>query len=346
MEKRKRLEELYGVNFQKNSENISLMNESLKVSMGESLKAIRSLSQFPKIDFPLPKFNISNIEINIPKIPEQLNFPIIPKSLIQELGRISSLSKNFSGNTVLTDFSRQYQSLTNSNLASAILVSSFKDKELDLLKQLKFELPEFPKINLPKQALSDLAKTLNQGRIWETFELLRNTYIGNLAISMREAIIDSSTNEEVIEKIEFLYEENVAALPQNQFLREFFLSQFFAIIFLIISMWYSQHLSQQSSVELRMLFGQVFERLEKIEKADLEEEVVEDSEVYYVVQRTVSVKNQPNFKSFTIDYLSSDTKVHLIKSKGKWIYVEYIDYLEVVPRYGWVSKKYLKRLEK
>jgi Fe2+ transport system protein B len=249
--------------------------------------------------------------------------------------------------------SRQYRNLINSNLNTAIFASSLRSEELNLLKQYRFELPEFPKVNLSAQTLSNLAEILNQSRIWESLDLLRNTYVGSLASSMREAIVDSSSNEEVIEKIESLYEEKVASLPQNQFLREFFLNQFFAILFLVISMWFSHYLSQQSSAELRMLFGQAFERLERVEdklekteKSDLEHSEAEEIEIYYIVQRTVSVKSRPEFKSFTIDYLSLDTKVRLIKSKHKWIYIEYIDYLEIIPRYGWVNKKYLNRLEK
>ena len=108
-------------------------------------------------------------------------------------------------------------------------------------------------------------------------------------------------------------------------------------------MWYSHYLSQQSSVELQTFFREVSSR---IEKSDLDNDIIEEDEVYYVVQRTTSVKNRSDFKSLTIDYLSSDTKVRSLESKHKWIYIEYIDYLEIVPKYGWVNKKYLKRLEK
>jgi hypothetical protein len=51
LEKRKRIEELYGINFQQISEKISLMNESLTVSMNESLKAMRSVARLPKSSF-------------------------------------------------------------------------------------------------------------------------------------------------------------------------------------------------------------------------------------------------------------------------------------------------------
>ena len=187
----------------------------------------------------------------------------------------------------------------------------------DYLKQFKFDLPEFPKVNLSSQTLSNLAEILNQNSIWKSFELLRNTYIGNLAISMREAIVDSSSNEEAIKKIESLYEEKVVTLPRNHFLTKFFREQFFAIIFLIISMWYSNHLSQQTSIELQTFFGEVFSRLDKIEKSNSDNEIIEEDEIYYIAERTTSVKNQSDFKSITTDYLSSDTKVRLLKSKHK-----------------------------
>ncbi|MDQ3180524.1 MAG: hypothetical protein M3Q33_08390 [Acidobacteriota bacterium] len=341
LEKKKHFEKSYGIDLTEMSENFSSLNQIS--SLNETVKALCLLTQIPKLDFSLPKFDIPKIEFKVPSIFNESNFLTLSKSLTQELSQVNFISKNFLKNDSVENFSRQYKSLIKSNLNTAVLITSFRNEELDLLKNLKFELPQFPKINLPQQSLRELARMLNQNKVWESIELLRNTYVGNLAISMREAIVNSSNNEEAIRKIESLYEEKIASLPQNKFSREFILGSFLAISLWIISMWYSHYLAQQSSVELQTLFKEVSSR---IEKSNLDDDIIEEGEVYYIVQRTMCVKNSPDFKCLTIDYLSSDTKVRSLKSKHKWIYIEYIDYLEIVPRYGWVNKKYLKRLEK
>lgn len=42
--------------------------------------------------------------------------------------------------------------------------------------------------------------------------------------------------------------------------------------------------------------------------------------------------------------LYPNQKVRLEKSAHRWIYVEYFDYIEGIPKMGWVNKKYLKML--
>ncbi len=200
-----------------------------------------------------------------------------------------------------------------------------------------------------REKIDFIPNNFRKQEFWSEIDSLRNTYVGNLAVSMRDAIESSSSNEEIVEKIESLFEEKVGLLPQNQLSREFIISLFLTILFTTIQLWYSYYLSQQSSIELNSLFTETFQRLEKIENklnnSDLSNEVSEDNEIYYLVQRNVSVYNRPDFKSLTIDYLSPKTKVRLLKTKHRWIYIEYIDYMEVVPRQGWVSKKYLKKTD-
>ena len=361
LEKKKYIEESLGINLKEISEKFSAISEFSGLS--ESVKALRSLPQIPKFDFPLQKITLPKLEFDISSIFNKSNL-LASKILHQEFGQINSIGKLFLKNDALENFSRQYKSLIQSNLNTAVFITSLKTDELELLKDFKFEIPEFPKINIPKQSLRDLAKILNQDKIWESIEFLRNTYVGNLAILVREAVINSSNNDEAVRKIESLYEEKITSLPHNKFLREFHLNLFVAVIIAVIQIWISFYLSEQSSIELRAISGEISskievvgdrldkrmekieDRLKKIEKDSLDDDNFEENDVYYVVQRTASVKNRPNFNSLTINYLSSDTKIHLLKSKHKWIYIEYIDYLEVVPRYGWVNKKYLKRLEK
>ena len=38
-------------------------------------------------------------------------------------------------------------------------------------------------------------------------------------------------------------------------------------------------------------------------------------------------------------------KSRLVQRRHKWIYVEYFDEIEGIPKYGWANKKYLKKIE-
>lgn len=70
----------------------------------------------------------------------------------------------------------------------------------------------------------------------------------------------------------------------------------------------------------------------------------------YVVVRSVNlrVNTGTGADSHIITTLHPNQKVRLIQRgthpNKKWIYVSYIDHIEGLPRYGWVYKKYLKRV--
>ncbi len=71
----------------------------------------------------------------------------------------------------------------------------------------------------------------------------------------------------------------------------------------------------------------------------------QDRNTYYIVERTVSLQLKPNTNSNVLALLFPNQKVRLVKRKHKWIYIEFFDYLEGVPKYGWAFKKYLKKIE-
>ncbi len=84
---------------------------------------------------------------------------------------------------------------------------------------------------------------------------------------------------------------------------------------------------------------QILKEIEKLKPAEVKE-------VYYVVEREVKLKSNPRPKSPIIQTLSPNQRVKLVRDKGKWIYIEYFDYIEMLPKTGWILKKYTKRLNK
>jgi len=67
----------------------------------------------------------------------------------------------------------------------------------------------------------------------------------------------------------------------------------------------------------------------------------------YVVIRSVNIRTHSSTgeNSHVITVLHPNQIVELLKRDKKWIYVGYFDYIENIPKTGWVSKKYLKRIK-
>ena len=69
--------------------------------------------------------------------------------------------------------------------------------------------------------------------------------------------------------------------------------------------------------------------------------------IFYVVIRSVNLRNKPTTKkSKILSILRPGKEVKLIQRKGKWIKVEYFDYLSEEIAQGWCYKKYLKLFHK
>jgi len=66
--------------------------------------------------------------------------------------------------------------------------------------------------------------------------------------------------------------------------------------------------------------------------------------VEYEIERKVPLKLKPTNNSMTMVTLEVNDRVKLIRMSHQWVYVEYHDEEEDLPIYGWVNKKYLKRL--
>jgi hypothetical protein len=69
-----------------------------------------------------------------------------------------------------------------------------------------------------------------------------------------------------------------------------------------------------------------------------------DTKIYFVVERTATLKTGPSSKTVVVGKLYPNQKVSLVTAKSKWIEVEYFDYVAASLRRGWVMKKYLQRI--
>ena len=73
-------------------------------------------------------------------------------------------------------------------------------------------------------------------------------------------------------------------------------------------------------------------------------EQVTQPKSYWVIEAS-KLKAQPNSESPTMALIPKDVEVRLIYSYEDWLYVEYEAKGEALPKYGFVSKQYLRKIE-
>ncbi len=229
----------------------------------------------------------------------------------------------------------------NQNVTSTILVSSLRFKELEALQNNTIStLPSEQFLAL----FSDFQQSINP-QFLEQINLIRDSFAGNLAIAFRDVIESSEDQQEALEKVEAIIGEKFEESSDSSFTTQNTLALIISLLSLIVAIYFNTHnaLTYKKSAELHQIrFEQLLKVIEK--STENVNSKNENTEIYYVVEREFDVRANPTFKSMKIGKLFPNTKVKLISRKHKWIYIEWTDYLELIPRYGWVSKKYLKRL--
>lgn len=104
----------------------------------------------------------------------------------------------------------------------------------------------------------------------------------------------------------------------------------------------SQHRSTGS--EERLVQESESVRAELVQKFDNLELALVDTFTYFVATNGLNVRSGPSTDDEVQTVIYPNQQLKLLDQKGRWLYVEYFDYLDETPRQGWVYKRYLKEI--
>ena len=148
--------------------------------------------------------------------------------------------------------------------------------------------------------------------------------------------------------VERLLAEKAGTLPPGHISAEAMLQ----ILLALILFWLAAHSDTKRfsavddvlrtvQVEVEELHGASRRLLDKIEELRPREAIYPTA----VVRRPVNLRTRPTGASAKLGTLAANELVSLVQERAKWTYVEYFDYVEAVPRTGWVLKKCLQKTE-
>ncbi|MFC1591247.1 SH3 domain-containing protein [Thermodesulfobacteriota bacterium] len=144
--------------------------------------------------------------------------------------------------------------------------------------------------------------------------------------------------EDIENDIDSVFKEHCRKLPSGIISYEGMLQLFLTILFFCLSTIQTNESEERILTFLKQTEERVFQRIEELHPKQI-------TGTLYVVKRDVRLRVKPTTKnSQIITVLHSNQIVTLLKRNKKWIYVEYFDFIEGIPRTGWVYKKYLKKV--
>jgi hypothetical protein len=185
-----------------------------------------------------------------------------------------------------------------------------------------------------------IPSTLLQAHTFKLLDSLDSTH-GNF---------EQDTFDNDFEKINVFIDEKCKSLPPSNvsFLGVVDLRNF--LITLLVSLVVASLQSHTASQDTDKIIDAIINSSNKsdsvlIESIERLAPTVKENYPLYVVIRSVNLRSRPTTKSPVIEQLLPNQIVELIQPKKKWIYVRYFDFINGLPKTGWVSKKYLKRIK-
>lgn len=152
---------------------------------------------------------------------------------------------------------------------------------------------------------------------------------------------DAESGERNASIVEGLCEENQKKHSPSLISRQGLIQILIALIICTIQMQEGAKFEERE----RDLILRVQATIEALEKKKSEAAPLRKLEIYFIVQRRARLLSQPKPKGAVIGRLYPNQMTSLINKKGKWIYVQYFDYIDGVPKNGWVLTKYLRRAD-
>lgn len=334
-------------------DGVSLLNDQLaELALATEVKELTSVSKLVDNHMLMEANKITSSIENIYK-------DNVTELLAQEQIKLNDIYNN---STLASAISNTQKVLGLSENTSTTLLNSLSDS----IANLCIDNAVFRLADIRSEQLSKLLDTSLYQGMGEIEELIRLSTLSAFEVFesyYNHAEYLSTYDEELYELKESLSEikqtlNKSSTITNVQFYVSFLIS-ILSILYAIQSSTITegkttqQHKELKSGIEsiettmvtqffiLNQQLNSMDERLEQLEKS-IHSDIVE-----YVVIRPAELRTQSNTSndSLVIAVLQPNQKVELLKRKGKWIYVGYFDYIEDIPKTGWVMKKYLKMIK-
>jgi hypothetical protein len=185
-----------------------------------------------------------------------------------------------------------------------------------------------------------------------------NSFAALVADSVRSALQAHKFDASALEGLEELIEEKIAELPRDKVTAQGLYKTILEIVIVLLAVAEvggvayqihqgKQQATQQIASETKddARWAQALEFLKQTAENTAKLVPENDPGNYYVVEREVVLRVKPKPKAAKIVILFPNQRVLLVKDNHKWIYIEYFDYLEGIPRYGWAMKKYFRHTD-
>lgn len=313
----------------------------------ESAEKARKIKDEYGVDFDKIKA-IQNYNSQIPFLAQQIvaNLPKIDLSYFARSVQFTLPEIDYTLLIPKIDYSQLIKNFPLPKIDPSLLAKIYRN-QISSLQKIAIDFAKIPAPDLAKIRANAFLMTSAIEGIKNITEL-NNSFAVKLASTIYKILESSENDENNFSEFEDFVEAKVKKQSDSKASMELIMFILTFLSFLAGSgQFYYSKLQYEDARISSEINDQKYSELVKILNriaGTLDEKQV-NSKTRYIVQRTVELKAKPKFKS-SIAVIYPNQEVQLVESSHQWIYVEYFDYLDGIPKYGWANKKYLVKLEK
>jgi hypothetical protein len=165
------------------------------------------------------------------------------------------------------------------------------------------------------------------------FQAFRTDAFANTLMEyVRRSAESSEATEEALKELREVIDKKVAALPHGRVSMDALLSIIVAVLIFLANIAYLEIKDHQKAEAKPPLSPDQIERVNKTIERVKTLTPTDDESTYYAVEREVLIRLKPVNRSVPVAALHPNQLVRLVQPNHQWIYVEYFDYIEGLPK--------------
>ena len=302
-------------------------------SLATTENAIRQLSHRQSVIDNFTTSRSAAVEQMLERYGRATQRPLIAE-IVADSQRYDSVLRSFvhAGNTtialdtVLARQSKASQLFEETNAALGQFAT--------VTEQIARQLSEF------KVGASAYASAISRASLIDNeLERLRNTAGMTMLAELHKTPLSLSESVEVLKS-------TVQREIKNGQSSTISLAGWISIVSFVFNLWFAYHLSMQNAQQTADSEARVLQELDSIRVEVIErfDKLEDDDNTYYVVTTQLNVRAGPSTDHRVEAVVHPNQYLRLLDTDGRWLHVEYFDFLDEATRRGWVYKRFLKEI--
>jgi len=168
------------------------------------------------------------------------------------------------------------------------------------------------------------------------------TFLGSLHKRLEQLHESGAAVEAAMAEVDSAIKERAGCLPQSRVNFKGMFDLLYPLLLVLLQLWYARFSQERSSAEMQRFVESQLRATETHLALQIQTlSPPESREPFRVVERRCYLRADRFAKAMTVGVLYPNQLVEVHRTSGQWAYIEFFDYVNAIPKTGWILKKYV-----